>query len=214
MRAKRLSDDFHIYYETNRLWGTTSWLGVPTWKLPFDAWVIQELICKIKPDYIIETGTCYGGSAMFYASIMHLIDHGKVITVDTEDKINVDSKIAEHLLSTRIQFLHGSSIDPLIFKEIHSKTHFFKNMVILDSWHSKEHVKRELELYSPIVTVGSYLIVEDTHVNNHPVPWDWGSGPFEAVQEFLASTDKFISNEECEKLIMTFNPNGFLLRVK
>ena len=77
-----ISDEYHKWYETNRIWEKTSWLGTPMWKLPFDAFIIQELICMIKPDLIIETGTGCGGSSVFYASIMQLLDKGEIITID------------------------------------------------------------------------------------------------------------------------------------
>ncbi len=86
-------------------------------------------------------------------------------------------------------------------------------MVVLDSWHTKEHVLRELELYANLVSVGSYLIVEDTHVNSHPVPWNWGEGPFEAVSEFLNKRNDFTPDENCERFNFTFNPSGWLKKI-
>jgi cephalosporin hydroxylase len=109
--------------------------------------------------------------------------------------------------------MKGNSIDQRIVKQIYSVARNQKNIVILDSWHSKEHVLKELNLYSSLVPVGSYLIVEDTHVNGHPIQWEYGEGPYEAVQEFLKTNSTFVVDKECEKLLITFNPNGFLKKV-
>ena len=86
-------------------------------------------------------------------------------------------------------------------------------MVILDSWHTKEHVLKELKLYSRLVSVGSYLIVEDSHMNGHPIKWKWCEGPYEAIQEFLKTNHSFRIDKKCENLLITFNPSGFLRRV-
>jgi cephalosporin hydroxylase len=206
---------FHIHYEEERLWEKTSWLGVPAWKLPFDAWIIQELIYKVKPDYIIETGTGHGGSALFYASICELLGKGKVITIDIEDKRSAYCEDTQEIADKRIIFLLGSSIDSITISSIYYTLHpDAKVMVLLDSWHTKDHVLAEMILYSPLVSIGSYLIVEDTHVNGNPVPWDYGEGPMEAVKEFLSNEDDFVIDKDCEKLMFTFNPNGYLRRVR
>jgi len=211
---KRISDDFHIYYEENRIWEKSSWLGIPMWKLPFDAWILQELIFKHRPDYIIETGTGHGGSSVFYASIMYMVKCGKVITVDKENKLSPMHGITKYLWDTRVEFIEGSSVDPGVVRMISEKVQGHFNFVVLDSWHSYDHVLKELHLYSPLVPVGGYLIVEDTHVNGNPCPWKWGDGPMEAVETFLSETSDFEIDKECEKFIMTFNPNGFLRRKK
>lgn len=209
----KICDDFHKLYEAKRIWKNTTWLGIPIWKFPFDAFIIQELIYKIKPDYVIETGTNFGGSALFYASILELIGAGTVITIDKEKKEILLSEVAKWLFDTRIIRLIGDSVSDEIIKQVYSYASGKKNIVILDSWHSKEHVLKELNLYSQLVPVGSYIIIEDSHVNNHPVPWQWGEGPYEAVQEFLKSNNTFAIDKNCEKLLITYNPNGFLRRV-
>lgn len=210
---KNISDNFHKHYEKNRIWEKTSWLGVPMWKLPFDAFIIQELIFKIKPDYIIETGTNFGGSTLFYASILELIGHGCVVTIDVEDKIKYNNSTAKRLRENRIVQFLGSSTDPVIYNEVKKLTEYKKNIVLLDSWHSKAHVLQEMKMYSKLLIVGTYMIVEDTHVSGHPIEWAWGEGPYEAVQEFLENNPCFSIDKKCEKLGMTFNPNGYLKKV-
>lgn len=209
---KNISDEFHKFYEANRIWERTSWLGIPIWKLPFDAFIIQEIICRVKPDYIIETGTNFGGSSVFYASILELIGHGTVVTIDKEDKFKTN-ELTEYLASRRIMRILGDSIDESSIKMVRSYIGQGLTMVILDSWHTKEHVLKELHLYSSFVSVGSYVIVEDTHVSGHPIRWKWGEGPYEAVKEFLQHNSTFEIDKTCEKLGMTFNPCGYLKKV-
>lgn len=209
----KICDNFHELYETQRIWEKQSWLGVPFWKLPMDALIIQELIFKIKPRYIIETGTCYGGSALFYASIMQLLGYGQVITIDKVEKKIELSQATQFLFDNRVIKMIGNSLNQKIVRQIYSVARNQKNIVILDSWHSKEHVLKELGLYSNLVSVGSYIIVEDSHVNGHPIQWQWGEGPYEAIEEFLKNNDYFKIDKECEKLGITFNPNGYLRRV-
>ncbi|KKM81190.1 hypothetical protein LCGC14_1332320 [marine sediment metagenome] len=206
-------DEFHIEYEQKRVWEDTNWLGIPCWKLPFDAWILQEIIVNTKPDFLIETGTGHGGSALFYASIMELVGHGKVITIDVEDKVKFKHDFASTIWNKRVRRLLGKSIDRSVYGAITKTVVGSTVMVVLDSWHSKYYVTEELGIYSHLVTKDNYLIVEDTHINN-PVPWKWGDGPMEAVDDFLKKNDNFKPEKWCEKFGLTFNPKGFLRRVK
>lgn len=203
---KTLLDKFHIKYEKERLYETTTWLSVPIWKLPFDAWIIQELIVKTRPDFIIETGTNFGGSALFYASIQDLIHYGNVITIDIDEKIKFKHN--------RVTFLLGSSTDDSITERVNIAAKNCNNMVILDSLHTKDHVLKEIEIYAHLVGINNYLIIEDTHANGNPIKWKWGAGPMEAVKKFLKSTDNFVIDRSCERLGLTFNPCGYLKRIK
>lgn len=207
---QEIVDKFHIEYETNRMWEKMSWMGTPMWKLPFDAFVIQELIYNIKPDFIIETGTNFGGSTLFYASILELLKHGKVITIDKERKAIPKQN---RLWKRRVTSFVSDSIDSQLFVKIKRKTRHKINLVLLDSWHTKEHVLQELKLYSQLVSVNSYIVVEDTHVNGHPIEWKWGEGPYEAVKEFLKDNSSFQIDRNCEKFRLTYNPSGYLKRI-
>lgn len=218
--TEKISDLYHRYFNDNKLWEYNTWLGVPCWKLPLDQIVYQQLITKIRPTLIIETGTCYGGSALFFASILELIgaSGSGVITIDIEDKcteiINSQHHKIQELWNKKVQFIQGNSIDSKIAQIIQDSCQFADSvMVILDSWHSKEHVLKELELYSPLVSINSYIIVEDSHIHN-PIQWAYGDGPAEAIEEFLKNNSNFESDLECEKFVMTFNPFGFLKRMK
>jgi cephalosporin hydroxylase len=207
-------DKFHVHYEKNKIWEKSRYMGIPMWKLPFDAMVMQELIYQVKPDLIIETGTGHGGSALFYASLCELMGEGRVISIDVDESKRKEHTWGQFAWEDRIMFIKGSSTEETTFEIVKAFSEFStRTMVTLDSWHTKEHVLKEIELYSPLVSIGSYLIVEDTHANGNPVPWEYDNeGPYEAVQEFLFENDEFAIDTHCEKYLMTFNPSGFLRR--
>jgi cephalosporin hydroxylase len=203
--------DFHrlYYHSKEETWRNTSWLGIPALKCPLDLWIFQEIIHDLKPDIIIECGTAWGGSALFLASICDLINNGKVITIDI-DATRVEGRPKHE----RIKYLLGSSTSEEIVEEIRNLIRDdHRVMVILDSDHSMEHVLNELRIYSKLVTKGSYLIVEDTHVNGHPLFPDYGPGPMEAVDEFLKENEDFVVDREKEKFLLTFNPKGYLKKI-
>lgn len=209
-KQNEIIDNFHnLYYESGALgktWHTTKFLGYPIQKCAFDIMQYQEIIHEIKPDLIIETGTAYGGSALFMATICDAINHGKIITVDVQ-------KIEEPPTHDRIKYLIGSSTAKEILSEVESYVKDLNPktvMVILDSKHTKDHVLEELNLYNKFVTPNSYLIVEDTNINGHPVYTSHGPGPMEALEEFLQNNNGFKTDKKMEKHYMTFNPKGYL----
>jgi cephalosporin hydroxylase len=181
---KDIIDRFHtLYYNSGaRTVLNTYWLGIPVAKCPLDLWIFQEIIFEVKPDIIIECGTSYGGSALFLASLCDVINNGRIITID----IKSEERRPEH---KRITYLVGSSTSTEIVEKVRSLVKDKDRvMVVLDSDHRKEHVLNELRIYSKLVTRGSYLIVEDTNINGHPVYPGFGPGPMEAVEEFLKKT--------------------------
>ncbi|HMF57370.1 MAG TPA: CmcI family methyltransferase [Pyrinomonadaceae bacterium] len=207
---KRIVRQFHklYYYARERTWkNNTFWLNVPAAKCPLDLWIYQEIICETKPDIIIEAGTAYGGSALFLSSICDSIQCGRIITIDVRE-------LPDRPQHKRIKYLIGSSISEEIVEEVRSLIKSDDRvMVILDSDHSAEHVLRELQIYSRMVTTGNYLIVEDTNANGHPVLPLWGAGPMEAVEQFIGAQSDFVVDRQREKFFMTFNPKGYLRRV-
>jgi len=208
---KNIVDQFHKFYHDRfvfgETWGKTFWLGIPTQKLPLDLWIYQEIIYDIKPEVIIETGTECGGSALFLASMCDLVQKGRVMTVDIVHK----EGRPQH---PRIQYLLGSSTSKEIEEQVREAVRGASPvMVILDSDHHKDHVLKELNIFSKFVSPGSYLIVEDTDVNGHPVFAEYGPGPMEAVEEFLKTHDSFAVDREREKLYLTFNPGGYLKKL-
>ena len=202
--------DFHsLYYEASaRTWAATRWLGYPAQKCPLDLWIYQELLFETQPDVVVETGTCEGGSALFLATIMDLLGFGRVITVDIKDG---EGRPAH----PRIEYVLGSSTDEEVVSRVHAGIPANARVTaILDSDHSRDHVSAELELYGPRVSPGCHMIVEDTNINGNPVLPAFGPGPSEAVASFLASHDEFEIDHSCEKFFMTFNPGGYLQRVR
>jgi cephalosporin hydroxylase len=199
----------NIYYDSPALtWDNTSWFGVPCKKYPTDLWIYQEIICENKPDVIIETGTLEGGSALYLASLLDLVGHGRVISIDLQFR-------GGRPVHDRITYITGSStaastiekLEPLL-RDTGSR------MVILDSDHRKAHVEDELRIYSRYVTPGQYLVVEDSAINGHPVYGKFGPGPFEAIATFLKSTDDFVVDKTKEKFLLSANHNGNLRRVR
>ncbi|SRR6266436_184587 len=184
-----------------------SWFGHRVLKCPLDLWIYQELLFRTQPDVIVETGTKFGGSALYLAMVLDQIGHGRVITVDIE----VEPARPEH---PRITYLTGSSIDSKVVDEVRDAVRDQRTMVLLDSDHAARHVYEEIIAYSPLVQVGDYLIVEDTNVNGHPAYPDFGPGPMEAVQRFFSENDEFVVDERCERFLMTLNPRGYLRRSK
>lgn len=204
---KGLVSNFNKFYYDSLVWKKTFWLGIPVKKCPLDLWVYSEILHEIKPDVLIETGTADGGSALFLAHVCDSVGKGKIITIDTVKKIRPKHR--------RIKYLTGSSVSDEIVKKVKSLIRDKdKVVVILDSDHGKNHVLKELEIYNKFVTKGSYLIVEDTNLNGHPVFPGFGPGPMEAIDEFLSSNKDFSIDRRREKFYLTFNPRGVLRKVK
>ncbi|MDZ4654064.1 cephalosporin hydroxylase family protein [Bacillus cereus] len=204
-----ISNEFLNQYYNSLVWlNDTHWFGVPICKLPSDLFLYQEIIYELKPDLIIECGTFHGGSALYLASMLDLIGKGHVLTIDITPQPNRPSH-------NRITYLTASSVSVQAIQTIVSmRKPDDVILVILDSDHSKEHVSKELLLYKSIVTTGSYIIVEDTSINGNPLLPDWGPGPMEAVKEFLTKNNNFIIDESKHKFFISFNPKGFLKKIK
>jgi cephalosporin hydroxylase len=199
-----------------------TWMGRPIIQYPQDMIAMQELIWEIKPDLIIETGIAHGGSLIFYASIMELIGKGEILGIDIDIRAHNRAEIEKHPMSKRIKMIQGSAISEEIVEQVKPYAEGKKTvMVCLDSNHTHAHVLKELELYYPFVTVGSYLVVFDTIVEDLPNdtyenrPWSVGDNPKTAVFEFLKTHDQFVINKEIDnKLLISVAPDGYLKRVK
>lgn len=189
-------------------YGHRTWLGNPIWQNINDLWVIQEVISRLKPSLIIETGTNRGGSSLFYAHLMDLLGHGRIITIDVE-------KLHEHY-HPRIEYLIGSSSGPEVIARVQSAVQNTDGpvLVILDSDHSQSHVTQELGLYHPFVTPGSYLLVQDGIIDTlsrfaHARP-----GPLPAILEFLDQHPEYqVDAALCEQFPITHHPQGWLKRL-
>lgn len=195
------------YHVSDRTWKDTWYRGTRLYKCPTDMWVYQEIIDELRPGLVVETGTFRGGSALFIADRLELQGHGEVVTVDI-------TALPDQPQHPRLSYLLASSTAPDLLAEIDRRlpTDGSPVVVILDSDHSRQHVLDELRAFAPVVTPGSYLIVEDTNVNGHPVAPTHGPGPWEAVEQFLAETDEFEIDPRGERYFLTQNPSGFLRR--
>jgi len=229
---QRMANDPDVCSSTEKWFNTTykhnysynfSWMGRPIIQYPQDIIAMQEIIWKTKPDIIIETGVAHGGSLILYASLLHLLGgEGKVLGIDIDIRPHNREAIESHPMFDRITLMEGSSIDNSIVDKVTEFAAQGKNvLVVLDSNHTHEHVMRELELYSPLVTKGSYLVVFDTVVEHLPEdsfpdrPWGIGNNPKTAVHEFLKINSRFeIDSEIQNKLQITVAPDGFLKCIK
>lgn len=213
-----------------------SMLGRPIIQYPQDMIALQELIWKVKPDLIIETGIAHGGSLILSASMLALLDYcdaaeaGQVLDPKTPRRrvlgIDIDIRshnrmaIETHPMAHRIDMIQGSSIAPEIVAEVNKRAAGHEHvLVILDSNHTHEHVLAELNAYTPLVSPGSYCVVFDTVIEDLPAgmypdrPWDVGNNPKTAVHEFLSRNDDFEIDENMEaKLLITVAPGGYLRR--
>lgn len=201
---------FHrLWYEKGLqggTWQAIRFLGVPIWKNPLDLWIYQEILFDVKPDLIVETGTKFGGSAYYLSMLCDWLNRGEVVSIDIEER----SGRPEH---PRLTYISGSSTSAEVVNQIEQRAARAESvLVILDSDHRKSHVMDELRSYSKMVTPGSYIIVEDSNINGHPVDAIFGLGPMEAVDSFLLETSEFSIDASQEKLLFTFNPKGFLRR--
>jgi cephalosporin hydroxylase len=214
-----------------------SWLGRPAIQFPNDAWVMQELIWKIKPDLIIETGIAHGGSLIFSASMLSLLDMceaiesgivldpkkstRKVLALDIDIRQHNREAIEAHPMASRIQMIQGSSIAPDVIEQVKAvaKNHQ-RVLVCLDSNHTHDHVLAELEAYAPLTSVGSYCVVFDTIVEDMPKsmfpdrPWGPADNPKTAVWEYLKTHPEFEIDKSIDhKLLISVAPDGYLRRI-
>ncbi len=233
-KLSKLSDEWREEAMKNSYVYNFDWLGRPIIQFPQDIVGLQELIWEVKPDLIIETGIAHGGSLVMSASLLALLDiedgrifdssksNRRVLGIDIDIREHNRKEIESHFLSSWITLLEGSSTDSKIVDEVRRLSRDYeKIMVLLDSNHTYSHVLKELNAYSGLVTLDSYLIVYDTFVHFVPKetfqnrPWGPDDNPFMAVQEFLGVNKDFIPNEEFQnKLQITVAPSGFLKRIK
>ena len=183
-------------------------------KNPLDLWMMQQVIYEVQPDFIIETGTWRGGSALYWANVLEGmgLEKSRVLTVDIQDSTQQAS--TDRFWKKYVDFYLGSSTDPEIVSAISNRVKGRKTIVTLDSDHSMQHVLRELRMYSPMISRGSYLVVEDTHLDGVPTHPEDGPGPLAATLEFLkeGGGQEFEPDFSREKMVMTFNPGGWLRR--
>jgi cephalosporin hydroxylase len=204
----------------NKLSYEVTWLGIPIIQLPEDILMVQELIWKHRPDVIIESGVAHGGALILYASILELLGRGRVIGVDIEIRKYNRLAIEAHPMARRITLVEGSSTLPATVERVRGLVApGQRTMVMLDSNHTRAHVRDELELYAPMVSPGGYLVVFDevmpmvADAPNGKPDWD-DDNPLEAVRSFLASHPEFEIDRSYERLAATYCRSGFLRRLE
>src|SRR5436190_13114041 len=176
---------------------TFSWLGRPVIQLPDDMIRIQEVIHAVQPDVILETGIAHGGSLIYYASLCAAMGHGRVVGIDIEIRPHNRQAIEAHPLKPLITLIEGGSTDPAIVDRVRAEVGDAKTvLVLLDSNHSRAHVRAELEVYAPFVTSGSYIVATDgvmLEVADAPRGRpEWATdNPVSAVRDFLPSHPEF-----------------------
>ncbi len=204
-----------------------TWLGRPIIQLPDDILRVQEVIWKLKPDVIIETGIAHGGSLIFYASLCKMIGHGKVVGIDIDIRAHNRKEIEKHDLYPFITMFEGSSIEPEMVEQVKAQINpGDKVLVLLDSNHTYEHVSKELELYSDLVSVDSYIVSTDglmkdlTDVPRGEKYWD-KDNPSQAALDFVSKHENFeisypdwLFNESDITFPLTHWPNAWVKRIR
>lgn len=206
----------------NKLDYEVNWLGIPIIQNPYDMVRMQELIFRLRPDFIVETGIAHGGSLVYYASLMELLGHGRVVGIDNDIRSHNRRLLEKHPLSKRFTMLEASSVDPKTVAQVKKIIGAGKKvMVLLDSHHTHDHVLKELELYSPLVSKGSHCVVFDTTLEYFPKnyfldrPWGRGNNPKTAVDNFLHKNKNFVIDTDIEdKFFVTIAAGGYLKRIR
>ncbi|WP_340297140.1 MULTISPECIES: cephalosporin hydroxylase family protein [unclassified Roseobacter] len=230
---KTLTQLTRLDYEYN-----FDYLGLPIIQMPQDIIAMQEIIWKVKPDLVIETGVARGGSIIFSASMLslleycdamdagHLIDpnnvNRRVIGIDIDIRSHNRLAIESHPMSHRIDLIEGSSTDVRIIREVTEMAKKFKRVLVcLDSNHTHEHVFSELEAYAPLVSKGSYCVVFDTNINDMPDDlnadklWSTKQNPKTAVHQYLKDNDAYVIDKEIhKKLLLSVAPDGYLKKIR
>lgn len=212
------------------------WMGRPIIQYPQDMVAMQELVWRVRPDLIIETGIAHGGSLVLSASLLALLDMSdaieagttldprasrrKVLGVDIDIRAHNRAAIESHPMASRIAMIQGSAVAPDVVQQVRDFAQGYQRVLVcLDSMHTHDHVLGELDAYAPLVTPGSYCVVFDTFVEDMPPkffadrPWDVGNNPKTAVRQWLAGHAEFEVDAEMEqRLQVTVAPEGFLRR--
>ena len=235
-KLKNIASEFLAESVTTEYSYNFEWLSRPIIQYPQDIVATQEIIWKVKPDLIIEAGIAHGGSLVFSASILALMEYcdaqksgemldpqnpkRKVIGIDIDIRAHNRKALDEHPMRNRMELVEGSSIAPEIIEQVHELAKGYKRiLVFLDSNHTHSHVLAEMEAYAPLVSSGSYCVVYDSVIEDLPEsvmedrPWGKGDNPKTALWKYLEDHDEFeIDQSVQDKLLITVAPDGYLKR--
>jgi cephalosporin hydroxylase len=219
---QRLSLDWMIASLPHRYSYNFAWMGLPIIQYPQDIVAMQEIIWRVRPDLIIETGVARGGSLVYYASLLELIGNGRVIGIDIDIRPHNRAAIESHPMAKRIDLVEGSSTSDKVLTRVRELAAGCRTgIVVLDSNHTHDHVLAELQAYASFVSVDSYCVVMDTIVEDMPADffpdraWSVGNNPKTAVKEFIEKDARFeIDPLITSKLQITVAPDGYLRRVR
>ena len=203
---EELRTSFVDAFWRSKEWQQTPWLGRWTARPPTDLWAYQELIARVRPDWIVETGTGGGGRAFFMASICDLIDHGRVISIDDYPV----PSLTEH---PRIEYIRRDPADAEAAAAVRELVGEQPLALLILGAGKLSRLMPLYEQYGPLVPLGSYVVLEDTILNGHPVWTGFGPGPREAARQ-IVDGGEFERDLAMERYGLTFNPGGFLKRVK
>jgi cephalosporin hydroxylase len=184
-----------------------TWLGTPVWQNVLDLWVMQETVAEVRPALLIECGTKSGASALFFAHIFDLMGQGSVVTIDVER--------LHGIIHPRIQFLLGNSLSPTIVETVRRLPASARGpvMVTLDSDHRESHVRAELAAYAPLVTPGSFILVQDGVIDTQPRFAGGRPSPLAAIEDFMrTATDFEVDEERARKFLISHHAKGWLRR--
>jgi cephalosporin hydroxylase len=206
-------EEYAKWYFNNLVWQDTTWMGIPTYKSPSDMWNYQEIIAEVRPSLIVEFGSAFGGSALYWAGVLRQLGGPfKVLSVD----ISHELLRPEARRDPDVLFVESSSVAPGVAEMIRQlrTDHPGKVFAILDSDHSRDHVLAEMKTLRPLLSTGDYLVVEDSLLNGHPVAPEWGPGPYEAIEAYEKEfpDDYTHDTARADKFGWSFSPYGFLIR--
>lgn len=225
-----LSHDLLAEMVRSKYFYNFTWMGLPVIQYPQDLIALQELIWETQPDVIIETGLAFGGSCVFYGSCLsHLPrrlgedgfrSYPKVISIEKQIGQGVVEEVHARFkeIYCHVKLIEASSIDPENINIIKELVKGKRVMVCLDSAHTADHVRQELEIWSQLVSPGCPLVVFDTFVELMPKELykdhecGPGNSPMTALSAFFRTHDEFETDEIDNKLLITSNPVGYLRR--
>lgn len=221
-KVNQLSKNLYISADKHNFCYLYNWLGEPMLQTPDDILTLQEIIFETKPDIIIEVGVAWAGTLLLYDTLSNFVGIKKIIGIDVFIPNDLKKRIFSKSKSKKIKLIAADSTNLKTFEKIKNLCGKYKNILIhLDSDHTKDHVLKEINLYSKLLKKNNYLIVGDTVIENIPKQkhrkreWSKGNNPMNAITEFLKKNKNFKIDKKINfKQLLTNNPNGYLKKIR